>query len=116
MVKEIARVQSALVALQSNNTKSFGALMFSGHASLRDLYEVSCPELDALVEIARTAPGCLGARLTGEGFGGCTVNLVEESKTVEFIETLMEGYRQQTGREADVYICRANAGASVERV
>ena len=91
VVKEIARVESAVVALHSDNTRSFGALMFSGHASSRDLYEVSCPELDALVEIARAAPGCLGARLTGGGFGGCTVNLVEESKTAEFIETLVAG-------------------------
>jgi len=116
VVKEIARVQSAVAALRSDNTRSFGALMFSGHASLRDLYEVSCPELDALVEIAREAPGCIGARLTGAGFGGCTVNLVEESSTAKFIETLMEGYYEQTGRETEVYLCRASAGASVEQV
>ena len=116
VVKEIARVQSAVAALRSDNTRSFGALMFSSHASLRDLYEVSCPELDALVEIARRAPGCIGARLTGEGFGGCTVNLVEESSTAKFIETLMEGYQRETGRETDIYLCRASAGASVEQV
>ncbi|MCJ7660058.1 MAG: galactokinase [Anaerolineales bacterium] len=116
VVKEIARVQSALAALRSNNTQSFGALMFSGHASSRDLYEASCPELDALVEIAHAAPGCIGARLTGAGFGGCTVNLVEESKTSEFIDTLVERYHEKTGRETDVYLCRASAGASVEKV
>jgi galactokinase len=115
VVKEIARVQSALAALRSNNTQSFGALMFSGHASSRDLYEVSCPELDALVEIAHAAPGCIGARLTGAGFGGCTVNLVEASKSSEFIETLTERYRERTSRETDVYLCRASAGASVEK-
>lgn len=115
VVKEIARVQSSVAALRSDNTRSFGALMFSGHASLRDLYEVSCPELDALVEIARRAPGCIGARLTGAGFGGCTVNLVEESSTAEFIENLIEGYHEETGRETDVYLCRASAGASVEK-
>jgi len=113
VVKEIARVQSALAALRSNNTQSFGALMFSGHASSRDLYEVSSPELDTLVEDAREAPGCLGARLTGAGFGGCTVNLVEASKTSEFIETLTERYRERTGRETDVYLCHASVGASV---
>ena len=88
--------------------------MFSGHASSRDLYEASCPELDALVEIAHAAPGCIGARLTGAGFGGCTVNLVEASKSSEFIETLTERYRERTSRETDVYLCRASAGASVE--
>ena len=116
VVKEIARVQSAVVALRSNNTQSFGALMFSGHASSRDLYEVSSPELDALVEIARGAPGCIGARLTGAGFGGCTVNLVAASKSSEFIETLVAGYQEKTGRETDVYLCHASAGASVEMV
>jgi len=116
VVKEIARVQSAVVALKTNNIRSFGALMFSGHASLRDLYEVSCPELDALVEIAREAPGCIGARLTGAGFGGCTINLVEESKTSEFIATLVSGYTERTGREAQVYLCHASAGASVAKV
>jgi galactokinase len=116
VVKEIARVQSAVAALRTDNFRSFGALMFSGHASLRDLYEVSCPEMDALVEIARRAPGCIGARLTGAGFGGCTVNLVEESSTTKFIAALMEGYHEQTGREAEVYLCRASAGASVEQL
>jgi len=116
VIKEIARVQSALVALRLNNTRSFGALMFSGHASSRDLYEVSSPELDALVEIARGAPGCIGARLTGAGFGGCTVNLVEASKSSEFIETLVSGYYQMTGKETDVYLCHTSAGASVEMI
>jgi galactokinase len=114
VVKEIARVQSAVAALRSDNTRSFGALMFSGHASLRDLYEVSCPELDALVEIARRVPGCIGARLTGAGFGGCTVNLVEESSTTEFMAALMESYQRETGRETEVYLCRASAGASMK--
>jgi galactokinase len=116
VVKEIARVQSAVVALRANNTRSFGALMYSGHASSRDLYEVSCPELDALVEIARGAPGCIGARLTGAGFGGCTVNLVEASKSSEFIETLVSGYQEMTGRETDVFLSHASVGASVEMV
>lgn len=114
IVKEIARVETAVVALRRGETRHFGALMFAGHASLRDLYEVSTPELDALVNLARQLPGCYGARLTGAGFGGCTVNLVEESRAAAFIEGLRSGYQQQTGREAQVYLCRASAGAGVK--
>jgi galactokinase len=113
VVKEIARVQTALTALHRSDSRTFGALMFAGHASLRDLYEVSIPELDALVNIARDLPGCLGARLTGAGFGGCTVNLIEESKAKEFIAGLQAGYQQATGRLAQVYLCRASQGATI---
>jgi galactokinase len=112
VVKEIARVQDAVIALRRGDAKLFGGLMFSGHASLRDLYEVSCPELDALVNIARQQPGCYGARLTGAGFGGCTVNLVEDTQAQAFIQNLKADYQAQTGRHAQVYLCKASAGAS----
>jgi galactokinase len=115
IVKEIARVQDAVVALRRGDARLFGGLMFSGHASLRDLYEVSCPELDALVEIARNQPGCFGARLTGAGFGGCTVNLVEAAQAEKFIQGLKDGYQQRTGRQAQVYLCKASAGASAQQ-
>jgi galactokinase len=111
VVHEIARVQSAVTALRRGETQTFGALMYAGHASLRDLYEVSIPELDTLVEIARKQPGCIGARLTGAGFGGCTVNLVNEGQAPEFIQGLKDSYQQKTGREAQVYLCRASDGA-----
>jgi galactokinase len=114
VVKEIARVESAVMALELGKTRSFGALMFAGHASLRDLYEVSTAELDTLVEIARDLPGCLGARLTGAGFGGCTVNLVDEEDAQEFILGLQEGYNRRTGRNAQVYLCQACDGVSVD--
>ncbi len=113
VVKEIARVQTAVIALQRADKQTFGALMYAGHASLRDLYEVSIPELDALVEIARGLPGCIGARLTGAGFGGCTVNLVEEAQAEAFIQGLRDGYQVRTGRPAQVYLCRASEGASL---
>jgi galactokinase len=116
VVKEIARVESAVAALKLGKTRSFGALMYAGHASLRDLYEVSTPELDALVEIARDLPGCLGARLTGAGFGGCTVNLVDEEDAQEFMRRLRDGYTRRTGRTAQVYLCQACNGVSVEKV
>ncbi len=88
VIKEIARVKSAVTALQRNDPKAFGALMFASHASLRDMYEVSTPELDLLVGIARSQPGCWGARLTGAGFGGCTVNLVQADQAEEFMVNL----------------------------
>jgi galactokinase len=84
--------------------------MFAGHKSLRDLYEVSTPELDVLVETARKMPGIYGARLTGAGFGGCTVNLIQADQADNFIEGLRRGYQQKTGKQAKVYLCRASAG------
>jgi len=113
VVKEIARVESALNALKRNDSHAFGALMYAGHASLRDLYEVSVPELDTLVELTRELPGCYGARLTGAGFGGCTINLVKAEFADEFIAGLKAGYLQKTGRETQVYLCHASDGASV---
>lgn len=113
VVKEIARVNSAVVALRTGNQRSFGALMYASHASLRDLYEVSTPELDALVEIARTLPGCIGARLTGAGFGGCTINLVAEDLAESFIHGLENGYLQRTGIHTRIYLCQASHGAQV---
>jgi galactokinase len=115
-VHEIARVHTAVTALRRDDVHAFGALMYAGHASLRNLYEVSIPELDALVEIAREQPGCIGARLTGAGFGGCTVNLVEEIKAPPFIQGLKEGYQRRTGREAQVYLCKASNGAIAQRL
>ncbi len=111
VVKEIHRVDQAIIALHRGDVRMFGGFMFASHRSLRDLYQVSIPELDCLVEIARTLPGIYGARLTGAGFGGCTVNLVAAKEADGFIHGLKEGYRQKTGREANVYLCRASAGA-----
>lgn len=113
VVKEIARVGSALSALQRGDRQALGALMYAGHNSLRNLYEVSTPELDTLVELTRRLPGCIGARLTGAGFGGCTINLVEMSQAQAFIDGLRQGYQQATGRTAQVYLCRASQGATI---
>jgi galactokinase len=114
VVKEIYRVQQAVNALRGGDARLFGGLMFAGHKSLRDLYQVSLPELDALVEIARGLPGIYGARLTGAGFGGCTVNLIDGAQAEAFIQALEDGYRKQTGKEAVVYLCHASAGVSAE--
>jgi galactokinase len=113
VVEECARVDQAVRLLAEGDGPGFGQLMFATHASLRDLYEVSTRELDHLVEIAGRLPGCLGARLTGAGFGGCTVNLVEDESGSAFIEGLQQGYRETTSQQAQVYLCRASQGASV---
>lgn len=116
VVKEIARVESAVSAMEREDKRALGALMYAGHKSLRDLYEVSTPELDTLVELTRDLPGCIGARLTGAGFGGCTINLVEADQAREFMEGLKEGYQRETGRQAQVYLCKASQGAGVLEV
>lgn len=116
VVKEIHRVDQAILALQRGDAHMFGGFMFSSHKSLRDLYEVSIPELDCLVEIARGLPGIYGARLTGAGFGGCTVNLVAGDEAADFMQGLQEGYHQKTGRVAKVYLCHASAGVQVTSV
>jgi galactokinase len=111
VVEEIARVEQAVHALKHGDVNTFGRLMVECHRSLRDLYEVSTSELDLLVEIATGLPGCWGARLTGAGFGGCTVNLVRRDHTDAFVRDLKAAYYQNTGLQAEVYVCRASDGA-----
>jgi len=115
VVEENERVVQALDCLRSGDAAAFGQLMYATQISLRDLYEVSVPELDMLVEIAAELPGCLGARLTGAGFGGCTVNLVEEQAAAGFIADLSARYFERSGRLAEVYLCRAGNGVQVKR-
>ncbi|MBA4375135.1 MAG: galactokinase [Anaerolinea sp.] len=113
VVEEIERVNQAIRFLEMGESEQFGRLMYETHVSLRDLYEVSCPELDILVDIAESLKGCIGARLTGAGFGGCTVNLVEQSRADEFVSMLYEKYQQKTSRKASVFITHASRGAHV---
>ncbi len=114
VVEECDRVDRATTLLKSGDVEQFGQLMFAAHASLRDLYEVSCPELDDLVQIAASLPGIIGARLTGAGFGGCTVNLVQKGQTPAFVSALKDRYLKSTGKHAQVYICKASQGAHIE--
>ena len=116
VVDEIERVKKACEFLMKDDAAGFGKLMIAGHKSLRDLYEVSCVELDALVEIACDLEGCFGARLTGAGFGGCTVNLVKKDHKEVFIEKLKNGYLQRMNRRAEVYVCKASRGAYIEAI
>jgi galactokinase len=113
VVEECERVDQAIPLLMKGDAVGFGQLMFACHNSLRDLYEVSLPELDTLVEIASRIPGCFGARLTGAGFGGCTVNLVEETQSESFIRALKTGYQKATGRTANIFTCKPSDGVRV---
>jgi galactokinase len=112
IITENKRVQLAALALEHGNLSAFGGLMAEAHQSFRDDFEASCSELDTLVAIAVGLPGCYGARMTGGGFGGCTVNLVEENKAEQFREAIHTAYRAATGIDADIYLCRASAGAA----
>lgn len=113
VVTENARVLSAVDAMQGDDMVTLGRLMNESHTSLRDDYEVSCPELDTMVEIARRQNGCLGARLTGAGFGGCTANLVQNGAVPAFVTGVAEGYQAKTGLDAPIYVCYAAAGAGI---
>ncbi len=113
IVEECERVDQAIPLLTRGDSAGFGQLMFACHNSLRDLYEVSLPELDHLVRIASGLPGCLGARLTGAGFGGCTVNLVETSHSETFMRALKTGYQKATGRTANIFTCKPSDGVRV---
>lgn len=110
IITENTRTEAAAAALEAGDLKTLGRLMYEAHASYRDDFEASCKEADILVELASKEAGCIGARLTGGGFGGCTVNLVEQSHADTFIEHLREGYREATGIAADIYRCHASAG------
>lgn len=113
IVEEIERSRQALTLLESGRLGEFGCLMNACHASLRDLYEVSCPELDVMARLAQGLAGCHGARLTGAGFGGCTVNLVAREQAQAFSQSLSAGYEAETGLHPEIYICRASAGAGL---
>ena len=111
VVFEDARVLQAVAAMGSGDTGRLKTLMAESHASLRDDYEVSCPELDVLVDLALPLPYCHGARLTGAGFGGSTVNLVEADAVESFSRTITSGYRERCGRPAEIRVFEPSAGA-----
>ncbi len=114
VVEEIDRTIRAISLLETGEMEAFGELLNLGHRSLRDLFEVSIAELDLMVSIAQTLPDCLGARLTGAGFGGCTINIVKEDLAAEFVVALAHGYQLATGITPDITICRSADGASLE--
>jgi galactokinase len=113
IVEEIARTRLAVSYLKDCKVMEFGNMMNSSHISLRDLYEVSCRELDIMVSIAQSLDGCYGARLTGAGFGGCTVNLVAHDQARDFSRDLLKRFESKTGKRPDIYICHASEGAGI---
>ena len=113
VITENDRVVRAASALAGGDVATFGELMAASHASLRDDYEVSCAELDAMVSIVSSLDGVFGARMTGGGFGGCVVALVAAAAaTNELQQTIQQRYAAQTGRHPDVWICTAGDGVA----
>lgn len=110
-VSENQRTIEAVAALQNGNIEKFGKLMNQSHISLRDDYEVSCKEIDLLVSLAWDIPGVIGSRITGGGFGGCTVSIVKNDAVETFIETIGNTYKETFGHEAEFYTVDIGAGA-----
>jgi len=108
---EIPRVPAAVEALRRGDWDSMRRLMEASHASLDADYQVTSPELNTMVALACELPGCCGARMTGGGFGGCTVNLIRTDQAEAFVAELAKRYEHATGRRPDVYLCRAADGA-----
>jgi galactokinase len=111
VVTENARVEQAAAALESENLSQFGRLMADSHRSLRDDYQVSCRELDLMVELAAKQPGVYGSRMTGGGFGGCTISLVRNDAVPHFQETVSDAYRELTGLTPQIFVSSAADGA-----
>ena len=110
-VYENQRTIRAYKALKANDLEAFGKYMNASHISLRDDYEVSCEEIDILVNLAWQIPGVIGSRITGGGFGGCTVSIVKNDAVESFIEKVGEGYRARTGHAAEFYVVDVGEGA-----
>lgn len=115
VVAENDRVLKAKNFFRDGDLASVGKLMQESHESLRDLYEVSCRELDIMVESAEGLPGYYGGRMTGGGFGGCTVNLVATNKAETFRDQIADRYRERTGISPEIYICSPASGAHAEQ-
>ena len=111
-VYENQRTIDAVTALKAGDIESFGKLMTQSHISLRDDYDVSCEEIDILVDLAWKIPGVLGSRITGGGFGGCTVSIVKDESIDTFIETIGKTYLEKVGHEAEFYTVDIGDGAS----
>ena len=114
VVEENRRVLEACEALERNDLQAVGTLMNATHRGLRDEYEVSCPELDILAEAAMAVPGVLGSRMMGGGFGGCTINLVEETALGRFREAMAAVFRDRLKKSPVIHICRIDNGTTEE--
>jgi galactokinase len=116
VISENQRTLDAVSALGHGDAIAMGTLMAASHLSLQRDYEVSCPELDAMVEIAAGHPACIGARMTGAGFGGCAVAFVQRTRTEEFMASVSDSYAAACQITPSLYACRPSAGASVDTV
>jgi galactokinase len=116
VVTENDRVQRSARALREGNLSEFGKLMYDSHLSLRRDYEVSCPELDLIVDLCAGSDGVYGARMTGAGFGGCAICLVKEGLTEGVIARLNAGYHGKNGKKGSVYVCSIDDGARAKRI
>lgn len=113
IVKEIQRLQDACNDLQQNDINAFGQRMFETHDGLSKIYEVSCPELDVLVEAVRNHPAVIGARMMGGGFGGCTINLVKKDMIHALVHETTDKYKAATGLDLQAYIASIENGTEV---
>jgi galactokinase len=113
VITENARTLQAAAAMRAGDAAELGRLMNASHVSLRDDFEVSRAELDTMVEIAQAQPGCYGARMTGAGFGGCAVALVQASSAESFAAEVSAKYMATTGKQPAVYVTTAQPGAAV---
>jgi galactokinase len=111
IVEENERVLSAVSCLDKGDILSLGKLLFDSHESSRINFENSCPELDYLIEIAHSLPGCIGARLSGGGFGGISIHLVKDDEAGKYARRMQAAYLLKTGIKTDTLLCRAGGGA-----
>jgi galactokinase len=112
IVTENERVLNGMEALRTGDLRQFGGYMAESHVSLRDMFEVSCAELDLMVELANRERGVYGARMTGGGFGGATINLVDARCAAGFAENVAKAYQEKTGIACATYVCMPAEGAS----
>lgn len=113
VIQENERVLAACRDLQTGDLEAFGQKMFASHTGLRDEYEVSCKELDVLVDAARNIDGVLGARMMGGGFGGCTINLVPKEHVPAFTDAITQAYKEQTGSDVEIYLTTVSGGTRI---
>ena len=116
IVSENARTLDAAEAMQAGDARRLGRLMNESHLSMRDDFEISTAALDAMADLGQAAAGCHGARMTGGGFGGCVVALVDEATAPAFLDAVGRGYRERTALTPSLYLCRPQAGASIIRI
>jgi len=114
VIEENQRVLDACNDLKNDNYQSFGEKLFASHIGLKKQYEVSCSELDILVEEAKKIEGVLGARMMGGGFGGCTINLVEEGYLDDFTTIMQDKYQIETGKTVKIYQAKVSGGTKLK--